>query len=80
SRLVAIGWVKYVPPSPSLTNQLAVAQPQTKYDIYAEAGYWYDAVNELITANKTTPSRNLQMAWQELLESDAVQLNQLVGQ
>ncbi|WP_236619127.1 DUF928 domain-containing protein [Acaryochloris sp. CCMEE 5410] len=75
--LSAMGWITYTPPSPQLANQLAVGN---KADVYAEAGYWYDAVQELAQqkqANPTSPAVN--QAWKELMESEFVQLNQLAA-
>ncbi len=78
--LSATGWVTYMPPSPTLANQLA-AQPSNKFDVYAEAGYWYDAVKELAILKQAYPGNSqVQQAWKSLMESEHVQLNQLAAQ
>lgn len=78
--LSAAGWVTYAPPSPLLANQLA-AQPINKSDIYAEAGYWYDAVKELALQKQAYPNNPaVKQAWKSLMEEETVQLNQIAAQ
>lgn len=79
--LSAMGWLNYAPPSPAVTNQLATAQPEDKYDVYAEAGYWYDAVRELVTQKQANPHNpKVRQAWKALMESEHVQLSQIAAQ
>lgn len=78
--LSAMGWITYTPPSPQLANQLA-AQPGNKADVYAEAGYWYDAVKELALQKQANPNNpEVNQAWKALMESEFVQLNQIAAQ
>lgn len=77
--LSAMGWINYIPPNPALVNQLAAAQPEDRSDIYAEAGYWYDAVRELVAKKRAHPNKlKVQQDWQDLMESEHVQLGQIV--
>lgn len=79
--LSATGWITYTPPSPDLANQLAAAQPGNKFDVYAEAGYWYDAAKELAILKQANPGNpQVQQAWKSFMESEHVQLNQLATQ
>ncbi|WP_299413528.1 DUF928 domain-containing protein [Acaryochloris sp. IP29b_bin.148] len=79
--LSAMGWLNYIPPSPEVMNQLASAPPEDQYNIYAEAGYWYDAVRELVAQKRINPqSPTVKQAWKALMESEHVQLSQLATQ
>jgi|GEM_PF-2298275 len=79
--LSAMGWIHYVPPSPVLVNQLAAAQPEDRFDIYAKAGYWYDAVQELVAQRQANPNNlRVRRAWQDLMASEHVQLSQIATQ
>ncbi len=52
--VVASGTIAYVPPSDSLRRRSASADPREQPRIYAQAGYWYDAIaylNRLIEEN-----------------------------
>jgi hypothetical protein len=79
--LSAMGWVTYRTPSGALAKKLALAPPTNKYDIYAEAGYWYDTVTELAAQKQAKPSDpKIQQAWQALMRSEYVQLNEIADQ
>ncbi len=56
----AQGWIKRVPGTPALEQQLAAATtPRDRASVYAKAGLWYDALNVISTAqasNSTDPS------------------------
>ncbi|NJM65755.1 MAG: DUF928 domain-containing protein [Acaryochloris sp. RU_4_1] len=79
--LAAMGWVTYRPPSSALANQLAIASPANKHNLYAEAGYWYDAVTELAAQKQAKPrDPKVQQAWQALMGSEYVQLNEIAAQ
>lgn len=79
--LVANGWIRFVPPTNKLAKQLMQAKPSQKADIYAEAGYWYDAVQALAIARRAQPNdAGLAQAWQALFESETVQLPEIAAQ
>ncbi len=74
------GWVKRVEPSASLTAALQTAKGIARYEAYANAGLWYDALNTLVQLRQTTPNNPaLNQAWSELLNSDAVELQAIAG-
>lgn len=53
----AQSWIKRVPTTPALKQQLAAAQSdRDRAIIYAKAGLWYDALNTLSTAQSTNSS------------------------
>uniref|UniRef100_B8HY23 DUF928 domain-containing protein n=1 Tax=Cyanothece sp. (strain PCC 7425 / ATCC 29141) TaxID=395961 RepID=B8HY23_CYAP4 len=77
----ADGWIRRVTPSPNLETALATAQPFERYDIYAKAGLWYDALKSLMDLRQQQPNNpTLNSEWMELLQSQAVQLDALVNQ
>lgn len=67
------GWVQYLPVKGKLSQQLATAKPQQQAVLYAQNGYWYDAIATLATMlqkNRTHPqARKL---WQPLLEDEGL--------
>ncbi|MBW4553732.1 MAG: DUF928 domain-containing protein [Aphanocapsa sp. GSE-SYN-MK-11-07L] len=74
------GWVKRVEPSASLAAALQTAKGIDRYEAYANAGLWYDALNTLVQLRQATPNNSaLNQAWSELLNSDAVELQAIAG-
>ncbi|MER3491190.1 MAG: hypothetical protein C4323_01985 [Mastigocladus sp. ERB_26_2] len=66
-------------PNQSLVKQLQKAQPLQQVAIYAENGYWYDALTTLGKLRQTNPqNRTLQTQWRDLLA--AVGLGELAVQ
>jgi hypothetical protein len=65
----AEAWVKRLNPSPEFALLLDEAQPLVRYDLLAETGVWYDALDRLarLRLEADTPERQAQ--WQQLLES-----------
>lgn len=79
--LVANGWIRFVPPSEKIAKKIAKAKPKDKADIFAEAGYWYDAVQSLSLSRREKPQdKRLTKAWRTLFESEAVQLTAIAKQ
>ncbi len=79
--LIANGWIRFVPPSDKVAKQLSKAKPKDKVDIFAEAGYWYDAVQTLAAARRAKPEdKRLSQTWKTLFESEAVQLSGIAAQ
>lgn len=70
----AQSWIKRVPSSPELEQQLALATTQRdRAAIYARAGLWYDALNLLIVAQAAdSPDSSLQADFLMLLEQAGV--------
>ncbi|MCG9890703.1 MAG: DUF928 domain-containing protein [Thermosynechococcaceae cyanobacterium MS004] len=65
------GWITRVEPSPSLTSQLAITDQ--KYDVYAEDGLWYDAIQDLAARRQEQPQNpELSRAWQDLLRETSL--------
>ncbi|MFO7664367.1 MAG: DUF928 domain-containing protein, partial [Chloroflexota bacterium] len=53
---LASGTIKHMPPSATLAAQLKDANPQQQLFLYAQEGFWYDAIatlSEQIDANPT---------------------------
>ncbi|PMB52896.1 hypothetical protein CEN39_07305 [Fischerella thermalis CCMEE 5201] len=66
-------------PNQSLVKQLQKAQPLQQVAIYAENGFWYDALTTLGQLRQTNPqNRTLQTQWRDLLA--AVGLGELTVQ
>jgi Domain of Unknown Function (DUF928) len=63
------GWIEYAPPTVALAAQLKQAPLQKQALLYAENGFWYNAVNALAELKQTTPSEtSITEDWQTLLE------------
>ena len=57
-------------PSAAIANQLVEATPEERVFIYAENGFWHDAVTELNRLRQTSPNNpELEENWRSLLES-----------
>ena len=77
----ADGWIMRVRPSADVVQRLNTAPPTERHQIYAEAGYWYDTLRELVVLRQANPQdASLLEAWKTLLESEAVQLNMISKQ
>ncbi|MBW2290717.1 MAG: DUF928 domain-containing protein [Deltaproteobacteria bacterium] len=55
--LVANGWVEYVSAGPELAEAVAVEEEARLPALYAEQGYWYDAVSVLATVLQRDSTR-----------------------
>jgi Domain of Unknown Function (DUF928) len=65
--------------NPDLQTQLESASPREKVELYAENGFWYDTLNELVKLRCVDPENpELAVDWASLLEHPIVQLNDLV--
>ncbi|MGB8701132.1 MAG: DUF928 domain-containing protein [Thermosynechococcaceae cyanobacterium] len=65
------GWLTRSAPSPTLQSQLR--QTQRPYEVYAEEGFWYDAVSDLATRRQQQPQDpQLAADWQALLKETAL--------
>jgi len=72
-------WLRPVAPSPEQQRDLAAATDAAT--AFAAAGYWYDALNQLVQQRLAQPQdAALKQKWQALLQSPAVQLPQLVNE
>ena len=77
----AEGWIQRMALAPKVSKQLAQARPEDRLKFYAEAGIWYDAVHELAQLRQAQPQdRRLIEEWNELMNSEAVQLSEAVDQ
>ncbi len=74
------GWVKRVEPTTNIVAALKTAKGMDRYEAYASAGLWYDALKTLVDLRQTTPNNPaLNQAWSELFNSDAVELQAIAG-
>ena len=77
----AEGWVQRVQPKAAVAAQLAAAAPEDRFKIYAEAGLWYDTLQELAQLRQAQPQESsLIQEWQELMASESVQLSEVPAQ
>ncbi len=68
--LQAGGWVERREPDAALASALAAAPQSEIVGLYAANGYWFDAVNSLVTLRQDHPEdAAVQMRWMELLNS-----------
>ncbi|MEA5575681.1 DUF928 domain-containing protein [Anabaena sp. UHCC 0451] len=66
--LVAGAWIKYVEPSTDLKQQLIKATVVQRINLYAENGFWYEAIKKLVELQQAEPnSPALAQVWQNLL-------------
>ena len=64
------GWIKYSQPDAQLSQQLTKTTLIDRVSLYAQHGFWYDALTTLVVEQKKEPN-NLALAktWAELLQS-----------
>lgn len=64
------GWVQRVSPSIALTSQLKSASPKQQIALYAQNGFWYDALTALAQLRLSNPNDpDLIRGWEELLNA-----------
>lgn len=70
------GWIQRVSPSPDLSRKLEQAASKNRLALYAAAGIWHDTLATLAELRRSTPNdATLVQQWEELLKSEAVELN-----
>lgn len=63
------GWVEVSSVNPEFTNKLEQATPIERIELYAENGFWYDALNELEKLRSQQPGNpQLNEIWTDLLK------------
>lgn len=68
--ILAEGSVKRVAITSSLTRQLEQAKPQQRFELYAKAGLWHEAVNSLAELRRKNPEDvTLKKEWTTLLQA-----------
>jgi hypothetical protein len=73
------GWVQRVQPDKNLTSQLKAATQRQQMALYAQNGFWYDALTTLAQLRLQKPEdAALKANWQELLQS--VGLSEIASQ
>lgn len=73
------GWVQRVQPDLNLTSQLKTATQRQQMALYAQNGFWYDALKTLAQLRLQKPEdAALKANWQELLQS--VGLSEIASQ
>ena len=79
--IFAEGWVERVSPSDQLKEDLAAANPEDRINLYGEAGLWYDLVKALADQRQAKAADlTLAKEWQDLMESEVVDLSKLANQ
>ncbi|MGI0484016.1 DUF928 domain-containing protein [Pantanalinema rosaneae CENA516] len=64
------GWIRQQTPDPWLQRQLATASGVEQVKLYAEAGFWYDALETLVQLQQAHPQDSaLGSVWARLLQS-----------
>lgn len=64
------GWIRQQLPDPQLQRQLATAKGIDQVKLYAEAGFWYDALETLLQFQQAYPhDAALGSTWANLLQS-----------
>jgi Domain of Unknown Function (DUF928) len=65
------GWITRVSPSAGIKARLA--KTPRRYDMYAEAGLWYDAIHDLAEQRRQQPQQpRLAADWRDLLQETAL--------
>lgn len=63
------GWVEVTKANPELESQLQQATPWQRIKLYAENGFWYDALTQLEQLRSQQPGETkLDALWQDLLQ------------
>jgi Domain of Unknown Function (DUF928) len=63
------GWLEYTPAIAALSTQLQKSTPHKRAMLYAENGFWYDALNTMAELKQAQPSDPAIAAdWKELLK------------
>ncbi|WP_299486331.1 DUF928 domain-containing protein [Acaryochloris sp. IP29b_bin.137] len=79
--IIANGWVRHTPPTQEVAKTFSKSKLKDQADAFAEAGYWYDAVQALAAARREKPEdRRLNQTWKALFESEVVQLSEIAAQ
>ncbi len=81
---VVDAWIQRTELPASLSQQLEAASIPEKASLYAQNGIWYDTISTLAefasqTENSSENSAVAANAWQQLLTSESVKLEQLLG-
>ncbi len=70
------GWIQRVEPSPDLIRKLEQTAFKNRPALYAAAGIWHETLATLAELRRSTPNdATLAQQWEELLKSEAVELN-----
>jgi hypothetical protein len=76
SDMVVGGWIEYTQLSQDLQNKLIKANSVERISLYAQNGYWYDAVATVMELQQKEPHNSqLAQTWTELLTSVGLSLN-----
>ncbi len=70
------GWIRRVEPPAPVAAALANAQGLNRFQVFAQAGFWYDALKVLA---QQPNSPQVQAEWSKLLTADSVQLTRLTS-
>lgn len=77
---VVTGWIRQQPFSPDLQRQLAAATPEQRLKLYAQANFWYEALNAYLALQQTQPNTpNLSSLWADLLQTAGLSAVPLQG-
>lgn len=77
---VVAGWIRQQPFSPDLQRQVAAATPEQRVKLYAQADFWYEALNAYLDLQQTQPNTpNLSLLWTDLLKTAGLSAVPLQG-
>jgi hypothetical protein len=64
------GWIERAEPSATLKQQLANVTAVERVSLYAQQGYWYEALNTLVELQRIQPNHPvIATTWAELMKS-----------
>ena len=68
--LRTLGWIQRVTPDEEIANQLVDADLSEQARLYAQNGFWFDALESFVTLRSDSPEDvEIQQRWQEFLAS-----------
>ena len=77
---VVDGWIRRTEANMQLTQQLETASIPEQVVVYAQHGIWYDTISTLAELRSTSEdSTVVTNAWKQLLTSESVQLEEMLG-
>ncbi len=76
---VVRGRIKRVQPNAEVTKQLQAAKGRDRAIVFAENGFWFNTITQLIELRRQNPQdEELKSDWEDLLKSDEVKLPTIV--
>jgi hypothetical protein len=64
------GWIEHTQPNDALKQQLGNVRALERVSLYAQQGFWYDALNTLVELQRTEPNNPaVANSWAQLMKS-----------